>query len=673
MRSPTSKPIAATGRRRTIDNSGAGLGRLAKRKRNRGKPPASLNGRLTLDDFFAYMPQHNYIFAPTGELWPGESVNARVPLVVVGTDENGKPIAIAASIWLDRNKPVEQMTWAPGEPMLIRGRLITGGGWIDRPGASVFNLYRPPTLPLGDPNEAGPWLDHVRKVYPDDADPIIKYLAHRKQRPHEKISHALVLGGPQGIGKDSLLEPVVRAIGPWNFAEVSPQQLLGRFNGFLKSVMLRVSEARDLGEVNRYSFYDHLKAMTATPPDVLRVDEKHLREYYVLNICGVVITTNHKTDGVFLPADDRRHYVAWSELTSADFESGYWIKLWRWYDEGGDRHVAAYLDSLDLSDFDLKAPPLKTKAFWDIVDAGRAGEDAERADVIDALGVKDKEGAPVSPVAFTLAAVQGKAEALTPSKKKKDGEPIRGTFAYWLGDRRNRRSIPHRFEQCGFSPVRNDDAKDGLWKINGARQVVYARSNLSVRDRLAAANLVRDRGTVLELAELAGGADGGSEVGEVSDLVLSSPAHAAADALCEQFQKDSSWGDNSKTTDYTDSTDRITDRPPANPLNSREGGSGAAPAPRSVKIQKPPPKPPRAPEDVVASARGAGARFCPSEDWTVFSLDWPAGRDPVIGKIVDDELRANHDAVLAFLRLEAGLDPYPDEPAQGDSGAGAAP
>jgi hypothetical protein len=81
------------------------------------------------------------------------------------------------------------------------------------------------------------------------------------QRPQEKINHALVLGGSQGIGKDTLLEPVKRAVGPWNFQEVSPQQLLGRFNGYLKSIILRVSEARDLGEVNRYQFYDHLKGL----------------------------------------------------------------------------------------------------------------------------------------------------------------------------------------------------------------------------------------------------------------------------------------------------------------------------------------------------------------------------------------------------------------------------
>ena len=430
-------------------------------------PPPSNRPRLTLGDFWAYMLQHNYIFYPTGELWPGASVNSRIPPVSVGTNEKGEPIKIPASVWLDQRKPVEQMTWSPGEPTLIHDRLITGGGWIDRPGATVFNLYRGPTLTLGDPGKAGPWLDHVKKIYPNDAEHIVKWLAHRVQRPHEKINHALVLGGLQGIGKDTLLEPVNRAVEPWNFSEVSPQQLLGRFNGFLKSVILRVSEARDLGEVNRYSFYDHLKTLTAAPPDVLRIDEKHLREYCVPNVCGVIITTNHKTDGIFLPADDRRHYVAWSELTKDDFEAEYWTKLYRWYDKGGDRHVAAYFASLDLAGFDPKAPPPKTQVFWDIVDASRAPEDAELADVLDKLK---------NPPALTLAAAQNAAD---------DGE---GSFGEWLRDRKNRRQIPHRFEQCGYAPVRNDAAPtDGLWKIKGKRQAIYASTLLSRRDQLAAA------------------------------------------------------------------------------------------------------------------------------------------------------------------------------------------
>src|SRR5262249_27880648 len=101
---------------------------------------------VSLDDFYAYMPQHTYIFVPIREIWVAAGVNARIAPLDDGVDEKGEPKIIKATTWLDRNKPVEQMTWAPGEPMLIRDRLIAGGGWFERPGASCFNLYLPPAI-----------------------------------------------------------------------------------------------------------------------------------------------------------------------------------------------------------------------------------------------------------------------------------------------------------------------------------------------------------------------------------------------------------------------------------------------------------------------------------------------------------------------------------------------
>ena len=47
------------------------------------------------------------------------------------------------------------------------------------------------------------------------------------------------------------------------------KQLTGRFNPFLKSVILRVSEARDLGDVDRYAFYETTKTMWAARRDML--------------------------------------------------------------------------------------------------------------------------------------------------------------------------------------------------------------------------------------------------------------------------------------------------------------------------------------------------------------------------------------------------------------------
>ena len=138
---------------------------------------------ISVEDFHAYMPMHSYIFTPSREMWPAASINARIP--PIEDPSTDKPIP--ASAWLDKNKPVEQMTWAPGKPMLIKNRLISDGGWIDRDGVSCFNLYRPPIAKHGDPKLADVWIDHVNRVYPNDADHIVKWLAQRVQRPEEKI------------------------------------------------------------------------------------------------------------------------------------------------------------------------------------------------------------------------------------------------------------------------------------------------------------------------------------------------------------------------------------------------------------------------------------------------------------------------------------------------------
>ncbi len=123
------------------------------------------------------------------------------------------------------------------------------------------------------------------------------------------------------------------------------------------------------------------------------------------------------------------------------------------------RHVGAYLAAYDLSKFNAKAPPPQTPAFFDIVDANRWPEDAELADALDSLD---------HPAAVTLADLAG----------ANDGE-----LSGWLADRKNARQVPHRLEAVGYVAVRNPAAKDGLWKIGGRRQVVYAKHDLPLCDQ----------------------------------------------------------------------------------------------------------------------------------------------------------------------------------------------
>jgi hypothetical protein len=429
----------------------------------------------TLDDFCCYLPDNDYIFIPTRAHWPGASVNKRLPRVplfdVKGDpecNEEGEQLSISPTTWLAQNRPIEQLTWSPGEPLLIKDRVMAEGGWVEHPGVTCFNRYRPPTIESGDAAKAEPWLNLIHSVFmrEGDAADLINYFAHRVQRPAEKINYAVLLGGAPGIGKDTIIQALKEAVGPWNFKEASPRDLLSNYNGFAQGVVLRISEAHDLGDISRYSFYEALKGYCAAPPDVIPINIKYTPHHNSLNVCGVLITSNYRTDAMYLPADDRRTLVLWSDVKKEEFvDEGYWPRFWEWYRTGGFTHVAAYLRTHDLTGFDPKAPPRRTTAFHEIVDAHRAPEDAELADVLDRMG---------NPDVVTLAQIIEEA-------KNSAWE-----FSLWLRDKKNRRAIPYRMDGVDYVPVRNKRAADGLWKIKGARQAVYAKKELLPRRQLEA-------------------------------------------------------------------------------------------------------------------------------------------------------------------------------------------
>jgi hypothetical protein len=410
-------------------------------------------------------------------MWPNASVDDRLPrmplLDASGNpvkNASGKVVMIKATERLAKERSIESLTWDPGKPEFIPGYVVVDGGYIEKPGATTYNFYRPPPdIQLGDPTQATRWIEHWRAIYPSDTDHIIAWLAHRVQHPGIKINHALVLGGEPKIGKDTLLEALVYTLGTWNVKNIKLNHLISRNNEFLKALIVRLSEVRDVGEhgaADLYRLNDHMKDMLATPPDTIRVNEKYINEYYILNRTGMIITTNYR-DALKLPAGDRRTYVAFSERRGEEFSAKYWNKFWAWYEAGGFAHVAALLYQHNLSGFDPKAEPPKTPAFHYMVTASRGAGYNELADAIDALG---------NPQALTINELMAKAPSLE-----------------WLRDMSKRAAMGHRFTDCHYVGVDNPEAKDGLWKIDNRRQTIYVHLDEPPEQRVAVAEAHRDR------------------------------------------------------------------------------------------------------------------------------------------------------------------------------------
>src|SRR5262249_4196265 len=155
--------------------------------------PSSALPACTLDDLCSYAPSRACIYLPCKTMWPNASVDDRIspqPLL----DASGSPVLtkgkvtmIPASVWLAKHRSVEALTWDPGKPEFVHNCVVADGGYIDKPGATTLNFYRPPPdIKLGDPAKAQRWVDHWKLLYPDDANHIIAWLACRVQRPGDK-------------------------------------------------------------------------------------------------------------------------------------------------------------------------------------------------------------------------------------------------------------------------------------------------------------------------------------------------------------------------------------------------------------------------------------------------------------------------------------------------------
>jgi len=436
---------------------------------------------IKFEDFYALGPAHRCIYRPTKDPWRNEAVDKRLPRQPL-LDANGNPvrnskgkvITISASEALAKYRSVERATWHPGEPEIIRDKLALDAGWIEQPGATSLNLYVPPNNLPGDPRQAARWVKHWHKLYPVTGKHLIAWLAHRAQYPGVKPNHCIVLVGDPDIGKDTLLYPVRHAVGPWNFQDVLLAHLVNPNNDFLCAVIVRINEARDVGEnararIDRYGLYEHMKPLLTTPPETHRINRKYLPEYRSFNLMGAIITTNHP-DALYLPSDDRRHFVAASECKRSDFAADYFDRMYKWYDEeGGIGHVAAYLRAYDLTNFNAKMAPPKTAAFWDMVNVEHSTDYVELVNAIDALG---------KPEALTIPQLSEKAPS-----------------AEWLLDRKMSRVIPHRLRRCGYVRAPNPAAErnNGLWLIDGKQMMIYARRELSKGKRENAALRLKDK------------------------------------------------------------------------------------------------------------------------------------------------------------------------------------
>jgi len=262
---------------------------------------------------------------------------------------------VEASVCFDENRQesgarvLAGITYAAGDGVLVaRDGLVYGNKWRDT------------RRPRGTGGDASRWLAHVENIVGDMMPHVLDVLAHKLQFPAVKINHALLIGGPQGCGKDLMLVPFLHAMGG-NYETVRDMAtLIGGWGYVFEREIIILNELKEPEAKERRALSNRLKDLIAAPPDLITVQRKGLAPYDAANRVLVMAFTNDYSP-LSIESDDRRMCCIWTKARKMEDDEG--ESMMAYYAGGGYDAVRNFLYERDVSAFKpgMRAPMTEWK------------------------------------------------------------------------------------------------------------------------------------------------------------------------------------------------------------------------------------------------------------------------------------------------------------------------
>jgi hypothetical protein len=301
---------------------------------------------------------------------------------------------VEASICYDENRQIKGakalvgVTYAAGDAALaVRDGDVFGNRWRDA---------RPPAGAAGNITM---WLDHCVKLVPDDRERnhIFNVMAFKLQNPKIKINHAILHGGDQGIGKDTMWAPFIWSVcGPHNknCGVIDNHELSAAWGYHLESEIVVLNELREPDAKDRRALANKLKPVIAAPPEMLSINRKGLHPYQMVNRCFVLAFSN---DGVPISLDsqDRRWFCVQSIGPQMTTEAS--SAMWDWYKSGGFEAIAVWLQARDVSKFNPGAVPFMTEFKANLIEHGMSIAESYLVDLVRGKSGEFNRGVVASP------------------------------------------------------------------------------------------------------------------------------------------------------------------------------------------------------------------------------------------------------------------------------------
>lgn len=305
-----------------------------------------------------------------------------------GHDTNsmhGNGSRVPASLYFDERRSnyngrvLVGVTYAPGETEFVAmDGEIYGNLWRDaRPDVSSIG-------PISD-DDIRPWLDHCRKLVPDESQlqHCFDVMAFKRQFPRIKINHAILHGGyVEGSGKDTMWAPFLWSVaGPShrNRSIVDADKIASQFHYHLEAEIVVLNELKEPEARERRALSNKIKPLLAAPPETIPINRKGLSPYDMVNRLFVLSFTNDPVP-ISIASEDRRWFCVWTEAQAMKPEDA--EKIWSWFNKGGFMKIAAWLQQRDVSAFNPKAAPPMTEWKEAMIINGRSSGESYLVDAI---------------------------------------------------------------------------------------------------------------------------------------------------------------------------------------------------------------------------------------------------------------------------------------------------
>jgi hypothetical protein len=221
---------------------------------------------------------------------------------------------------------------------------------------AYYNLWRGFAVEPDSNGSCEKYLAHLQDIVCDGDekafDYLIKWMAHAVQRTAELPGVAVVLMSQEkGTGKNTAIEYFGDIFGHHFLSLRQQQQLLGRFNAHLRdAIVVHGEELVWGGDKNAESA---LKGLITNPQQA--VEAKYKDVMTIDSFIRLMMSSN--SDWVVPATEDERRFFVLEVSSKRVGDHAYFMELQHERRNGGVAALLAYLQSLDLESFNVRAVP----------------------------------------------------------------------------------------------------------------------------------------------------------------------------------------------------------------------------------------------------------------------------------------------------------------------------